>query len=93
MQRVHRLVKLPEPAVIVGNGNAPYVLHQESVLAIERLGVHGNPGPSVAHRLQHAQHVPSVDMVAYGHHAVGEKFTVFADFIPPLNPEAKPDAV
>ena len=90
---VNRLVKLPEPSEILRNGNAANVFHQKSILAVERLGIHRYPRLAVAHRLQDANHIPSVDVIADRHHPVGKELAVLADFFTPLNPEAKPDAV
>ena len=92
MQFVHRLVEGPESAELFRDGDTADGLHQEAVLAAEGLGVHGDPGPAVAHRLQHANHIPTVDVVADGHHPVGEEFAVpaylFATFY--LDSEADP---
>ena len=93
MKFFQRLVKFPKSASFLGNSNPADGFHQKSVFAAERLGIHGNPGLAVAHRLQHANHIPSVDMVAHGHHPVGEKRTVPADFLTTYNLKTITDSV
>ena len=87
------LVKLPEPAAVFRDGNAAYMFHEESVLSVERLGVHGNPSFAEAHCLQNTKHIPPVNVIANCHHAVGEEFSVLTYFLAAFNPEAIPDPV
>ena len=93
MKFIQSLVKRSESAAFFRNGYSTNVFHQKPVFASERLGVHRDPGFPVAHRLQHADHIPPVNMIAYGHHPIGKEFAVLADFLTAFNPKAIPDSV
>ena len=93
VQFIHGFFKLAESAVCLRDGTTANIFHLESILPVEGLGVHGNPGHAETHGLQHANHIPTVHVVAYGHHAVCKEFPVPADLFPAFDPEPETDAV
>ncbi len=82
---VQRLVKRPQAAALFRYGDAADVFHQKAILAAEGLRVHRNPSLAVAHRLEHTDHVPSTNMVADRHQAVGKELAVPADLFAAFN--------
>ena len=93
MQFVKCLIEFPETAEVIRDGDAAYVFHQETILAVESLCVHRDPRLPIAHRLEHANHIPSMNVIADGHRPVGKELAILTDFLTTFDLEAITDSV
>ena len=91
MQFVQSHAKGPQSATFFGNGDATDNFHPKAVFASKRLCIHRNPRLTIPHCLHDANHIPSVHVVADGHHTIGEKPAVFTYFLTTFYLQAKPD--